>query len=203
MGRYYWSKKKEADGLKQVSVSFLKKHGYFSNGWHSGTVTWSRNGEETGNISFQSSISEYEQYVRFIYTQTDRYTGEKNDFDYRVQLATTPCYFGGKRYWFTCSASKDGVYCGRRAGVLYLGGKIFACRHCYDLTYNSRNLSGISKTAGRVISMPELEKLESEVRRKYYSGKMTRRYERYLKKQEKADRQMIDVARLLGGDNIY
>ena len=84
MGRYYWSKKEEADGLKQVSVSFIRKHGYLNEGWHSGTITWSRNGEETGNISVQSSIGESEQYVRFIYTQTDRYTEEKNDFDYKI-----------------------------------------------------------------------------------------------------------------------
>lgn len=203
MGRWSYSSKQEADGLKQVNVSFLKKHGYFRDGWHSGTITWSRNGEETGNISVQSSISEYEQYVRFIYTQTDRYTDEKNNFDYKITFSATPCYFGGKRYWFICSASKDGIYCGRRVGVLYLSGKYFACRHCYDLTYNSRNLSGVSKTAGRVISIPELEKLESEVKRKYYAGKMTRRYKRYLKKQEKADVQMMVVAGLLGNDSTY
>ena len=74
MGRYYWSKKTEADDLKKVEVSFLKRHGYFNPGWKSGTVTWSRDGEKTGNISIQSFINESEQYVNFIYTQTDRDT---------------------------------------------------------------------------------------------------------------------------------
>ncbi len=146
-----------------------------------------------------SFISEYDQYVRFIYTQTDRYTGEKNDFDYKVQLTTTPCYFGGNRHWFVCSASKNGIYCGRRVGVLYLGGKYFACRHCYNLTYNSRNLSGISKVTGQIISIPELERLESEVKRKYYAGKMTKRYKRYFKKQRKAFFQLQVIAESLGG----
>lgn len=203
MGRYYWSKKEEADSLKQVSVSFLRKHGYFNEGWHSGTITWSRNGEKTGNISAQSFIGEYEQYVKFIYTQTDRHTGEKNDFDYKIPLTASPCYFGGKRYWFTCPWYANGVYCGRRVGVLYLGGKHFACRHCYDLTYNSRNLSGISKVAGQTISFPELDKLEIEVKRRHYAGKMTRRYKRYLKRREKADWQLMIVANHFGGDSIY
>ncbi len=203
MGRYYWSKKEEADGLKQVSVSFLRKHGYFGNGWHSGTITWSRNGEKTGNISVQSFIGEYEQYVRFIYTQTNNNTGEKNDFDYKIPITTTPCYFGGKRYWFTCPWYANGIYCGKRVGVLYLSNKYFACRHCNDLTYNSRNLSGFSKTAGQTISFPELEKLESEVKRKYYAGKMTRRYKKYLKKQEKANWQLMIIANHFGGDSIY
>ena len=93
MGRYYWSKKEEADGLKQVSVSFLRKHGYFSNGWHSGAITWSWNGEKTGSISVQSSINENEQYVKFIYTQTGNNTDEKKDFDYKIPLTTTPMLF--------------------------------------------------------------------------------------------------------------
>jgi len=203
MGRYYWSKKEKADSLKQVSVSFLKKHGYFNNGWHSGIITWSRNGEETGSISIQSFISEDEQYVKFIYTQTDKNTGEKKNFDYKIPLTTTPCYFGGKRYWFSCPLYTNGKYCGRRVGVLYLGGEYFACRHCCDLTYYSRNLGGISKIAGRIISLPELEKLESEVKRKYYVGKMTKKYKRYLKKQEKANWQLIVVVNHFGGDSIY
>jgi len=195
MGRYYWSKKEEANGLKQVSVSFLRKYGYFGSSWRSGTITWSRYGEETGNISVQSFISEYEQYVRFIYTQTNNNTGEKSDFDYKILLTTTSCYFGGRRYWFICPCYANGRYCGRKVGVLYLGGKYFACRHCYDLTYNSRNLSGFSKVAGQVISIPELEKLENEVKRKFYAGKMTRRYRSYLKKQDKSLYQLQVMAR--------
>ena len=202
MGRYYWSKKEEADGLKQVSVSFLRKHGYFGSGWHSGTITWSRNGEKTGNISVQSFISNDEKYIRFVYTQTDNHTGDKKDFDYKNKLTTTPCNLGGKRYWFICSAYKNDIYCGRRVGMLYMGGGIFACRYCYNLTYNSRNLGGISKMAGQVVSYPELDELRESIRCKYYKGRMTKRYKRYLKKQEKAQWQMMVVARHFGGETI-
>ncbi len=51
---------------------------------------------------------------------TDRQTGEKTDYDYRIPLATTPCNLGGVRWWFICAVSKNGVYCGRRVGKLYL-----------------------------------------------------------------------------------
>lgn len=181
--------KEEADYLKNVSVYFLKKHEYLR-GWMSGTMTWSRNGEQTGAVSIQSCIDEQDQYIRFNYTQTDRSTGEKTDLDYKIPLVKTPCHFGGFRYWFQCPWYANGVYCGRRVGVLYLGGKYFACRHCYNLTYNSRNLGGISKLAGQVISMPDLERLEDEVKRKYYRGKMTRKYKRYIQKEMKSMRQM-------------
>jgi hypothetical protein len=68
----------------------------------------------------------------FSYTITRR-TGEQVPCDYRVQLARTPCNFGGERYWFLCPL------CGRQVANLYLpaGGTYFGCRHCYDLTYRS------------------------------------------------------------------
>ncbi|MDP2638172.1 MAG: hypothetical protein Q8P26_03870 [Candidatus Levybacteria bacterium] len=201
MGRYYYSKKEEADCLKKVSVSFLKKHGYFNNGWKSGNISWSRNGEKTGNISIQTSIDEDEQYVRCIYTQTERSSGIKTDLDYKIPLTTTPCYFGGKRYWFMCPWYANKIYCGKRVGVLYLSNKYFACRHCNDLTYNSRNLSGIFKAAGQVISAPELDKLREQVKMESYAGKMTKRYKSYLKKERKALFQMQAV--VMGMDKVY
>lgn len=193
MGRCYWSKKEEADGLKKVSVYFLNKFGYFDSEWKYGSITWSRNGEEMGNISIQSNIDVDEQYIRFIYTQTDNYSKDKTGLDYKIPLSTTPCYFGGKRYWFTCNWSVNGTYCGRRVGVLYLRGKYFACRNCYDLTYNSRNLSGIFKAAGQVISVPELEELRSQVKTKYYGGKITKKFRKYLEKERKSLFQMQTV----------
>ena len=198
MGRYYWSKKEEADHLKSVNISFLNKHAYLKMGWRSGDITWSRNGEKTGSISIQSSIAEDEQYIKFIYTKTDSNTREKKDFNYKIPLTTTPCFFGGKRYWFTCPWYANGVYCGRRVGVLYLGNDYFACRHCNNLTYNSRNLGGISKVGGRVISEPELEELRQQVSTKYYAGKITKRYAQYLKKQDKSRFQWFTMVSSLG-----
>ena len=65
----------------------------------------------------------------------DNYTGEKTKMEYKVDITDTPCHLGGVRYWFICPLRN----CGRRVGKLYLplGGKYFACRHCYDLTYRS------------------------------------------------------------------
>ena len=181
MGRYYWSKKEEADSLKQVSVSFLRKHGYFNTGWYSGTITWSRNGKETGNINIQSFISNNEQYVKFIYTQTDNNTGEKKDLDYKIPLTTTPCYFGGKRYWFVCPWHTNGVYCGKRVGVLYLSGKYFACRHCHNLTYNSRNENRKYKhypLFAVLDGYKKAEEIEKQIKRRFYAGKPTRKQRR-------------------------
>lgn len=195
MGRYCWSKKEEADSLKKIAIWWLKKNGFLDGGWRAGGIKWENSwtGAES-SVDISVVISSGDQYLRISYTKTTQ-DGNSEDFDYEIPLTTTPCYFGGKRYWFICPWYTNGKYCGRRVGVLYLGGKYFACRHCYNLTYNSRNLGGIFKIAGQTISIPELEKLESEVKRKFYAGRMTRKYRRYLKKQDKSLYQLQVIAR--------
>jgi hypothetical protein len=133
MGRYYGSGKTEADDLKKIQIWWLKKE-EFLKGWRSSTMTWSRNGEKTGSIGIETSLvgdlrkyySEPNEpagdpYIKLRYTQTDRNTEEKEDLDYKIPLTTTPCNYGGVRYWFICPWYANGKYCGRRVGVLYLG----------------------------------------------------------------------------------
>ena len=121
MGRYYWDKKDTVEESRSVSISFLKKQGYFSEPCSmSGTLFWKNcHGEQVGSISVFVSTMYGDNYVRFYYTVTDRSSGEKTDYDYKVQLITTPCNLGGVRYWFICPLNKNGVYCGRRVAKLY------------------------------------------------------------------------------------
>jgi hypothetical protein len=177
MGRYSYSTKDETDGLKKIETSFLKKYGYFSFGQHSGTLNWSINNEPTGSVSICTSISENEQFLRIVYSQTDNSTGEKKEFDYKIPLTTTRCNYGGKRYWFTCSLYKNKEYCGKRIGTLYKGGDYFGCRHCYELTYSSR------KENRRYILMPlfnifridaKIDELEKKIKRRTYAGVPTK-----------------------------
>ena len=48
-----------------------------------------------------------------------------------ISLNETPCNFGGRRLWFTCSS------CLKRCGVLYWRTGCFKCRSCHNLTYAS------------------------------------------------------------------
>jgi hypothetical protein len=54
-------------------------------------------------------------------------------------LVSTPCHFGGVRWWFQCSGMSVGNPCGRRVGKLYLppGERYFACRYCHNLIYKA------------------------------------------------------------------
>lgn len=95
-----------------------------------GTIAWLRS---TANINFMVR-KEHGLLVELSYTLTpaDR---EPEDIRYIVRLTSTPLPWGGLRYWFTC----PNTTCGQRVRMLYLppGGKYFACRHCYNLTYKS------------------------------------------------------------------
>ncbi len=138
MGRWSYSSRLTVEDCKSVSNSFLNRHNYFDGGIRSGGLNWSRNGENTGSIGFTVSIVEGDEYIRFQYTHTNTSTGEKTNLNYKVYLESTPCNFGGHRWWFKCPSIKKGYVCGHRVGVLYLGdGMHFGCRHCYDLTYQS------------------------------------------------------------------
>lgn len=188
--------KTESDGLKKISTSFLKEHKYFT-GHRGGTITWTSRGWSENKSSVGVEVSTLENYLRIHYTQTDRYTEEKKEFDYKIPLTTTSCNYGGKRYWFTCPWFKNGTYCGKRVGVLYKDGDYFACRYCYNLTYESRNMSGPYKSLGSIVSFPEIEKIRAEVKRTHYKGKLTRKYKRYLKAEEKSDNAIVGISMIL------
>ena len=191
MGRYYFDKKDTVEDCRSVSIPFLKKHDYFC-GYRSGWIFWTNcYGEETSSIGIIVSTLDSDNYIQFQYTITKRSTGEKIECDYKVQLATTPCHFGGVRYWFICPLSKNGVYCGRRVGKLYRtpGATHYGCRHCYNLSYESRNetRSGMFGAFGSVLRTDrKIEELRSQIKRWTWRGKPTRKVRRLgkLERQE-------------------
>ncbi|OHB59793.1 MAG: hypothetical protein A2173_00840 [Planctomycetes bacterium RBG_13_44_8b] len=195
MGRYYWDKKDTVEDCRSVSIAFLKKHDYLSAGCcKSGGISWKNYyGKETNSIGITVSTFENEKYVRFYYTVTKRSTGEKIECDYKVQLTTTPCNFGGVRYWFICPLGKNGVYCGRRVAKLYCapGGNYYGCRHCYDLSYESRNEPhhGIFAILGPMLKRDkQIKELYSQTKRWTYNGKPTKKVRKLQILEQRIDR---------------
>jgi hypothetical protein len=118
-----------------------------------GEITWTkvRTGEETATIGYVfRPLGDGERWdgrLQLQYTIT-RPPGSDRDEDktkmrYWINLETTPCNFGGERWWFRCPLvrgdSPNGSRCGRRCFKLYEppGANYFGCRECYDLTYES------------------------------------------------------------------
>ena len=56
-----------------------------------------------------------------------------------IEVTTTPCYFGNKRFWFICPS------CKKRVGTLYKpptkNGLL--CRHCHNLKYRKSRYKGM------------------------------------------------------------
>lgn len=183
--------KAEADNLRKVDAAWLRSQGYFEpNTFKNGTITWTW--ESTGvKNSIGIAISTYpdNMYIKFNYTRT--YDDEtKKDFEYRNRLTTTDCRYGGKRYWFICGLSVNGRYCGRRVRTLYQGGDYFGCRHCYNLTYRSRNENSTYRNNPmfRTINlMCKSDELREKIRIPYYNGKPTRKQRRL----ERVERRLV------------
>jgi hypothetical protein len=83
--------------------------------------------------------------LQFDVDHDSRRTGAQ---DQRVDLFTTPCRFGGRRWWWRCSAT------GRRCAKLYLpnGGTLFLSRGpgAYRLAYASQNGGAMDRSHGRL-----------------------------------------------------
>ncbi|MEI7741274.1 MAG: hypothetical protein WCJ29_02100 [bacterium] len=188
MGRHSYSDKTEADHLKKIEISWLKKHGFLED-WKSGTISWTYNvtGDQS-SIGIEVSALANEPFARLHYTQTEN-NGEQQKFDYKIPLTTSPCPLGGERYWFLCPFFRSGEYCGQRVGVLYKNGDYFACRHCNNLTYSSKNENRKYKMFP-LFSVMTLEKkiedLQAKIKRPYYAGKPTKKQRRLEKLYDQA-----------------
>ena len=199
MGRYYFDSKTTVEQATQLNIFKLKEFGLLD-GYRSSTLTWTR--RLSGHKSSIGILVDTEElYAKVNYTTTDRNTDEKTDYDYKISLTTTPCNFGGVRYWFICPLSINGVYCGRRTGTLYLasGGKYFGCRHCYDLSYESRNESRLGRFGNigyAIVAERKAEELYSQIKRWTWRGKPTRKARKLKALEAKMDAH-------LGSPSVY
>lgn len=167
--------KLKADSFMKIEISWLKKYGYLSQ-VQQGVIEWTRRGSR---ISIASYPVKDEPHIQLGYVQTGD-NGEPEQFNYRISLVTSPCNYGGYRWWFKCPLVSANGLCQRRVGTLYKVGNYFGCRYCRGLTYESRNQSHWQRIGGRTVSFAEVEALEKQVKRKFYKGQMTRAYRRFL-----------------------
>ena len=124
---YRWGGSKTTmESQKRIDIRWLKQQGYIHAGTM-GNLSWSCRGEPTGSITY--SMEEEGMLLNYRYRVN---CGEWEPLEQRVLFDRTSCNYGGTRIWFLCPR------CGTRVAVLYGTGKLFLCRHCYDLTYGSQ-----------------------------------------------------------------
>ncbi len=141
-GRGVWSRKTRVDEVRSIDILDLKRNKVFSRGpgmtW---TLSWSCNGQVVASVSYRlEEGGDGSKGLRFMYTITDNVTGERKDYSYIIPVISTPCNFGGKRWWYICQLVVNGEPCRRRCRIVYLPprSKYFGCRKCHQLTYESR-----------------------------------------------------------------
>ncbi|OGY87417.1 MAG: hypothetical protein A2233_00685 [Candidatus Kerfeldbacteria bacterium RIFOXYA2_FULL_38_24] len=178
------SYREETDYLKKIATQWLKKYQFF-NGSQLGKIQWTQEfSSHSSSVGIVCNIMNDQPYIRLYYTQTNNYTGEKKDFDYKVMLTTTVCNFGGKRYWFICPLVKNGVPCRRRIGVLYKSGDYFGCRKCQNLIYTSQKINKAYQYYAlfRMLGVnKKIDTLQEQIKIPYYNGKPTKKQRKLLK----------------------
>jgi hypothetical protein len=127
-------RKTSAELCRKISIRFLKDNG-FLDADRAGSIVWKNAaGEVLESAELETFISADGDKTYLELTTGGIVNGKQ-----KIELTTTPCNYGGVRWWFICPVVKDGVYCGNRVAKLLLppAAKFFGCRECYDLTYES------------------------------------------------------------------
>lgn len=141
-GRGVWNRKTRVDEARSIDILDLQRNEVLGKGLGmSWTSSWSRNGEVIASISYRVETgANGPTGLRFMYTITDNETSKKKDFNYIIPVVSTPCNYGGKRWWFLCPMVVNGRSCQRRCRIVYMppGAEYFGCRECHRLTYESR-----------------------------------------------------------------
>ena len=122
---YRWDVRDTTADYNRLDIRSIHRTGLLRPGF-TGTSRWFRGEQQTGCIGWivrgagqraTELVLEYRM-------------GDEPLMSYPVPLDWTPCHYGGARPWFRCPG------CGRRVAILY-GGRLFRCRHCYGLAYQS------------------------------------------------------------------
>jgi hypothetical protein len=115
------------DDMHALDIRKIARAGQLSPGQSFGWQ-WTCNDKEIASIHIRTDAHR----VSLDYRVRDR-GGEWQPMCYPVHLTWSSCNFGGQRAWWLCPVAG----CGRRVAVLY-GGKVYACRHCHQLTYRTQ-----------------------------------------------------------------
>ncbi len=171
VGRAVWNKKTKTCEAWALDMTYLAKRVNFELDKYT-YVSWKSNWGRHAIIEIADICP---ARITLKYT-IQKSNGQSTPYSYNVILDTTPCNYGGKRWWFRC------LYCHRRVRVIYLpdDSPVFACRTCHHLTYESQQVGKPRwvALADSVFKLPKLEeqwyRARSEKRRQKLERMMNR-----------------------------
>lgn len=165
------------ENSKRIDINQFKE--YLNGSYYSVSLPqyWKCNGEPAGSISLWiKEDNSARKYFYLEYTVTNNYNGKKNDISYNIYTLKTNCNYGGKRFWFICPNAN----CGRKCSKLYFRDSYFVCLKCSRLLYYNQKCSRKYREISYSHMDDDANKLENQLRKKYYRGLPTRRYKRVL-----------------------
>ncbi len=169
VGRGVFWKKQTVDSAYQLDILPIARKLRFDQYAH-GDITWTSAWGKKAKVAIMVWPG---GPMRLLYKVTDR-KGKEFTYNYEVILDTTPCYYGGYRWWFLCPS------CQRRCRILYMpsDSRIFACRICHNLTYSSQQeaSSHIGRFMDALFELPALEAKLLRTRSKRKRASLARRY---------------------------
>lgn len=127
-----------------------------------GSIDWSSGSKVSASTTMVDGL----MVLRLDFVKNDESVSQ----DIVIEYSDMPK--GGIRPWFRCPVAKNDVPCCRRVGRLYLPawGRLFACRHCYELAYASQQRWTNPKTKALFRSLELSARLEMMGTRKMTSG---------------------------------
>ena len=125
-GNRWRSGRATCEGAKRIDLRYMRRNGLL-HPYHQGSLSWTYNGEPSGNIAFRAYPDGLEVEYRCRPTG-----GEWQDVFERFPREQIAQPLGGFRNYLRC------IRCDRRCLVLY-GGLRFRCRRCLNLAYQSQS----------------------------------------------------------------
>ena len=177
-------KKEITEDVQSIKMTFLRKHHHLltGNSYCNQRLTWYRNDSETGRINYDIIFNEGSPKMILDYKVKGWNEEGWTNMKYSVDFDSTPCHFGGRRFYFLCPYLKNNQVCNKRVGILYLKNRYFCCRECAHLSYYSCNEN--KRMRGypwRVLTDSwKADKIYQTLKRTHYKGKPTRRYQKCL-----------------------
>ncbi|WP_339715324.1 hypothetical protein [Cyclobacterium amurskyense] len=173
------------DTTCQISINNFKRWGFLKqNHTTNTTLTWSRQGEQTGSANLFVSMVENSPYIIVKYT----YQGEERE--YKVKLFWKESNLNkGKIWFFICP--KTFKYCRKLYLVdgCFLSREAFKGLNCmYEKQTYSKYGRSLDKTFRAYFGIDKAyEKINSKHFKKYYAGKPTKKYLKLLQQIKRAE----------------
>lgn len=122
-----WCAKGITDHRPSLDIRRLKKKSLLEPGLCFDS-RWSIHGDSVAVINVRTTSDHLQLSYRYQEGELDWVS-----MNFPVYIEWTRCHLGGNRPWFLCPHTG----CGRRVAILY-GGRMFTCRHCSKLAYQSQ-----------------------------------------------------------------